>query len=185
MEKSERWLADADIIVDYRNMRIEFTNKESIFSKNFLKATLKISLLLSTMLCILLIFVSLTSDSPAAAFLLTSWIPAFYLVCLFGLFIFYYACALIFQSFHFRNLYYRIKCRRARRTTIIPNPSGCIKMILKSSEPLIDLEYDAEVRKALKIVMLTKVKAGRFRREMHLNITLEGNPQGELVIKEY
>jgi hypothetical protein len=185
MEKSGRWVADADIAVDYRNMRIDFTNEMRIFSMKFLKSAIEVSFYIASLLCAI---------PTCLIIILHLWVvdPSFFIyeMCIifftsfFGMFALCYALTLLYQSSHWRDFYYRIHCRRPKRTVRIPNPSGCINFALRSSEPLIDLEYNDGVRKALQMVTLKRVKVGR-RREMHLDITLEGNPQGELIIKEY
>ena len=91
----------------------------------------------------------------------------------------------------FRKLYFKWRTRTLHKKVIIQNPEGVIRYVTRELDPLIDLEYDENVRKNLLTVELKKIpKKGRFdsrgkRGKNELTITLSGKTKGELVIKEY
>ena len=184
MQKTERWLLDCDISVDYRKKNITFSNKESLFSRKTYRTIASFSLYLTLFLFVFALIVdfSLILDSL--------WIfPLCFVLCFVGTFVL--ALPMTSENSFYRNLYFKWRTRTVRKRVVIQNPEGIIRYITRDTDPFIDLEYDEDIRQKLLSVELKKIpKKGRFdsrskRGKNEMIITLSGKAEGELIIKEY
>ena len=186
MQKTEKWVLDCDISVDYKNKNIRFSHKEKLFSWKTLFMFAEYSLCFTTIMFIILLAVGV--DFPYIELY-----PLTFFGMFFGFILFFFLGALPFalEIEFFRNLYFKLRTRTLLKKVIIQNPEGIIKYATRELDPLIDLEYDENVRKNLLTVELKKIpKKGRFDSrgktgKNELIITLSGKTKGELVIKEY
>lgn len=83
-----------------------------------------------------------------------------------------------------RNWLIKRRIKLPRETILIPNPSGNINVIFKSNAPLIDLEFSESISQHLKTVDLVEVKEAKRKRQS-LTIQIDGETDGDLIIKRY
>ena len=183
MKKSGKWVIDSDISVDYRNKTIEFSNEVRAFEK---KQLLK-SLVGYAIMSVVIFFVCfVASDYVLPIEALLWFLPAgigmfFILMSVFNLFT-------ASGNTKLRNFYFKFR-KGVRKQVTILNPDTKVEYLTRNGMPLIDLEYDEDIRKKLTTVEMKKIvinKGKRFKRiGTLLTINLSGKTEGELVIKEY
>lgn len=183
-EKHDEWSESADILIDYtqKPAGITFLNKKKITIKTFVKLLLYAFLL--TSLFSILIF---SSTSSLFLYLLTVGVGTF------AGYASLVVMVLLFTNTRWMRFYVSTKTRNPRREITIRNPEGTIKYRTLRAPPLIDLEYDGNVRDHLQSATLftlkerTKLFFGKIpgSRIQELTVTLQGRAEGTLTIKEY
>ncbi len=104
----------------------------------------------------------------------------------FGVFFFFLFLEYLVSTPWFRNLYIKSKTRRAPYVSIISNPFGTLSFDMVSVEPLVDVEFSKSVSDKLVSIDLVAVKiTGKRKERKRLVIELDGQAQGELIIKQY
>jgi len=183
-EKHDEWAESADIVIDYtqKPANITFLNKKKITVKTFAK--LLLYALLLTFLFSILIF---ASTSSLSLFLVSLGAGTF------GAYACLVVTLLLFTNTRWMRFYVSTKTRNPRREITIRNPEGTIKYRTLRAAPLIDLEYDGNVRDHLQRATLftlkerTKLFFGRIPgpQIQELTVTLKSRAEGTLTIKEY
>ena len=181
MERWGRGLTDADIYIDLNKMAIRFDNVQKFKLSQYLRGIIVLSLL--TLLLIFLIdFHDHNFDLSYGSYCLS------FPTVMVGWIIITSPMVLMLFSSRIRDLYFILRTRKTQREITILNPEGEITFVTRSSNPLIDLEYDDDVRAGMKEVSLTKrEKKGKLlkRRINVLRIQFNRKTRGQLIIKEY
>lgn len=183
MERSLRWVLDADITVDYRGKRIIFSRKKRL--PRVIAQVVAASSGLFGTFALLVILAAVQVGVDQATISAFAWDAVKTCVALSTI----SAVAVIIVTSDIplvRNLVFRIRTRRVRRQISITNPEGSVVYRTRSSSPLIDLEYSGNIDQLLDTVTLIKDKPkGKLKGTKALTIRLSGKAQGTLTIKEY
>jgi len=181
MKKSGKWVVDSDITIDYKNMRINFTNELKLFGKKYVLALFGASVVICMTMFLVCYMINVD--------VLQAWWSFPCLIAFLFVYLIVTEMPLASGSQFWRNFYFKIKTKKPKRQVTIQNPDTKIEYLTKSSNPLVDLEYDEDIRKKLTTTEMKKIivkKRWKFRWTLTmLTINLSGKTKGELVIKEY
>jgi hypothetical protein len=180
MEKSARLPCyDADVIVDYEKKSVEFTNKKNL--------SVKSNIVMSVSLSLIAIWLFMTNEVEISAlqfFLSTALVIIFANLILLS--------PALYSIGFIRKILFQFRLKKVYKEVTIQNPYQEVKYFTRSLTPLIDIEYDEEVRKHLKSATLIERPPKKIffnlltvNKGKDLTILLEGNPKGILTIKEY
>ncbi len=170
-ELSKKWIADADIVVDYKNKKVRFENEKSILTKK------SIALRGGMILFFCVPFIRYPTFEVA------------FFSALMVSYILWISCASSVVPRLYRRITFRRR-RKAMKTIEITNPEGVITYETKHVEPLIDIEYSDDIADALTEITLRREERGKslrvFKKRVQvLTINLSRRASGVLRIIEF
>jgi hypothetical protein len=180
-ERQVKWSLDADIVIDYTTNppNVSFLNVDKLSRKAIIKHIL-VFFFLSFVICFAIF--AIISFPSLHMFLLTVVALTFFFS------VYFYGQVALFANLRFMRFYLKFKTRKPRRQVTITNPEGTVRYHTTRSDPLIDLEYDGDLREHLTKVTFFKEKSDKKNRVhtiKELAITFNGKTNGILTIKDY
>lgn len=184
LEFFEDMLVDADIIIDYKKMTVDFKNKQ--YLSESIEDGFKFMCKIFIPFLIFFHFIVYKMEYDI-------YYSIFSVSLLFGVcFIFCVITVMINSSNNkfIRNIVFNRKTRRILHKIEIENPEGVVTYTTRSSEPFIDLEYDPDVKDSLESVSLIKetkkiLLYGEKQIRQVLTIKFSRKAEGSLTIIEY